>query len=915
MNSYGTPSLAIRAVKKVNQMKIGWVAPFDLDAAQTRIRVINIHRRLTSIGWDSKIINFENAINDFYDIVIVGKDFSQFAYDSIKTIKAKGSYIIADICEDLLDLNIPFYKDIIAISDKVVSASDYMATRLKIINPHTITIQDAIETDLALNCAYVDRPLKVVWFGYGGNQHLANKHRTLIESMGMQLVVISEWDDADIKWNRHTWVNEILNCDIAFIPQRIDQPSKSNNKCTQMMALGLPVVTTHHPAYESLIKDDCGYFFESDEELKTIFDLLKNKTMRWHIGTFGKTRCNEFTIPYITDQWINTFKEIQQKVDIIIATYNNLDYLKLTIESIKKCTTYPYEILVVDSGTDNSHEYCLKNDIPIIHSNERLTFSQANNIGIKSTKNHYICLLNNDVIVSYNWLQHLVAGTKHFDLVGPLSNCDKGWLHNYDIRVDDVDLIPAMKISDFKNIELLYSVNGMDQLFERQWVAFYCTLMRREIAENIGLLDEQYRNNSEDLDYSVRANLLGYKCGQNFNSFVFHFGGKTRKISENENNIQHHIENDESTLYHQKKYAKKTVVIWQGPSFVPWDHRSLESGGIGGSEVWTINLAIELDKLGYTVKVFNDCPNKRKYFGNIEYLHWTEFGDWNDMNYAHYFISSRSLEPFKLNLRAGEKHVMIHDMWVMLNSPEDIQLHTKVDKFFCLSTRHKEFFCDHHNINPERVLITSNGIDLTRFKTQEKDRYKVLYTSSPDRGLENLLNIWPKIKERVPKIHLHIYYGFDWIKDKQWVDMMFGLIKSLEDVHYHGKVNQFELADAFMTSSIFTAPNFFEETFFIGGLECMASGCVYLGSGYWGVLDTIKTAGCLIPIVNRMDCTTPDYHARFINEIESLIHNDNYFNRFQNLGYERVKRFTWENVALQWQDWFENKNWKTIQFD
>ena len=918
MNSYGTPSLAIRAVKKVNDLKIGWVAPFNLDAAQTRIRVINIHRRLTSIGWDSKIITFDDAINKYFDIVIVGKDFSQYAYESIQQIKLKGSYVIADICEDLIDLNIPYYKEIISISDKIISASEYMATRLKLINPNTITIQDAIETDLALNCAYVDRPLKVVWYGYGGNQNIVESNRSLIESIGMQLVTISEWDTANIKWNRNTWVNEILNCDIAFIPQRPDQPSKSNNKCTQMMALGLPVITTHHPAYEPLIDGGCGFIIENEDDLIRALELLKNSTIRWHIGVMGKTGCDKFTIPYITDQWINTFKELQQKVDIIIATYNNLPYLKLTIESIKQCTTYPYEIIVVDSGTDDTHEYCLENNIPIIHSNERLTFAQANNIGIKSTKNYYVCLLNNDVIVSYGWLNELVKGTEFFDLVGPLSNCDKGWLHNLDISVDGIDLVPAMKISDFENIESLYSVKGVNQGFERPWVAFYCTLMKREVLNNIGLLDETFHNNLEDTDYAMRANLLGYKCGQNYNSFVFHFGGKTRKVSEDENYNQHHIENDESILYYQKKYAKKTVVIWQGPSFVSWDQRNLELGGIGGSEVWTINLAIELDKIGYTVKVFNDCPNKRKYFGNIEYLHWTEFGNWNDMNYAHYFISSRSLEPFKLNLRAGEKCVVVHDIWLLLNSPDDIQYHTKVDKFFCLSTRHKEFFCDHHKIDPDRVLITSNGIDLKRFKTRnetEADRYKVVYTSSPDRGLENLLNIWPEIKKRIPQLHLHIYYGFDWISDKQWVDMMMNRINLLDNVVYHGKVNQYELAEAFISSRVFTAPNWFEETFKIGALECMASGCVYLGSAWWGVLDTVKEAGVLIPIENRMDCTTPNYHARFINELEELINNDVYFQRFQQKGYERVKRFTWENVALQWQDWFENKNWKTLQFD
>lgn len=384
MQSFGTPSIAIRAVKKVSKLKIAWVAPFDLNAAQTRIRVINIHRRLTSIGYDSKIIDFETALSNFYDIVVVGKDFSETAFNSIQKIKSNGSYVIADICEDLIDLNIPYYNEIISICNMVVSASEYLTTRLKKINPCTITIQDAIETDLALNCEYVDRPLKVVSVGYGGNSNLTDAFRYIIESCGMTLCNINEWMTADITWTRETWVSHVLSCDIAFIPQRKDQPSKSNNRCTQMMALGLPVITTHHPAYELLIKDDCGFFYDDkcdsdieerenslssvlkrplyDEEkiniqhdanLTNILNILKDKDVRQQIGQKGKAKCKDFTIPVIADLWINLFKQIEKKVDIIIPTKNNKEYLESCLFSmIKSNNITSLNALIIDNSDD-----------------------------------------------------------------------------------------------------------------------------------------------------------------------------------------------------------------------------------------------------------------------------------------------------------------------------------------------------------------------------------------------------------------------------------------------------------------------------------------------------------------------------------------------------------------------------------
>ena len=914
MQSYGTPSIAIRAVKKVNPMKIGWVSPWDLNAAQTRIRVINIHRRLISIGYDSKVISFEDAINNNFDVVIVGKDFSEYAYSSILTIK-KESYVVCDVCEDLIDLNIPYYQEIIAASHKVISASDYLTERLKKINPNTETIYDAIETDLRLNCSYKNTKLKVVYLGYFGNSYLAENHRPLIEECGMELVKITE-KDYDVKWERETWVSEILKCDIALIPQRSDQPSKSNNKCTQMMALGLPVIVSHHPAYTSLIRDnENGFYFKTVDDLWRILNFLKNDNNRFNIGQQGKRKCNIYTIPSITDQWIDKFLQIQKKVDIIITTYNNLEYLKVTLESIKQCTTYPYEILVIDSGNDDTHQYCLDNDIQIIRSVSRLTFAEANNLGIKTTRNHYICLLNNDVVVTHGWLDELVKGTEKYSIVGPLSNCDKGWLHDLDYTIDGVDLIPGMKINDFKDITQLYTIKGMNEYVVREWIAFYCVLMERSVIDKVGILDQGFKNNAEDVDFGKRIWLNGLTVGQNYNSYVFHFGGKTRKVSESENYMIHHQEDSESSSYLTQKYEKETVVIWQGPSFVPWDQRNLKLGNIGGSEVWTINLSMELDKLGYRVIVFNDCSNMRKFFGNIEYIHWTEFGIWNNMNYMDYFISSRSVEPFKLNLHTKNKYCFIHDIFIMLNSPSDIQYHNRVNKFFCLSTAHRDFVCKHHKIDNNRILIGSNGIDFNRFQNIDegkRDRYKIIYSSSPDRGLENLLNIWPEIKKRIPEIHLHVYYGFDWIKDKAWSENMMNRMKKL-DVVYHGKVNQYELAEAFMTSRVFAAPNFFEETFFIGGLEAMASGCVFLGSGFWGILDTIKEGGVLIPIENRMDCTLPSYHEKFINELDKLINDDEYFQQWQSKGFERVKRFSWENVAKQWDHFFKTGEWNVIQ--
>lgn len=916
MNSYGTPSIGIRAVKRVNDLKIGWVCDWNLDAAQTRIRVINIHRRLRSIGWDSNIITIEEALNNHYDYVIVGKEFSKKYESFFLQIKHK-STIICDLCEDLFDLDIPYYEWIIRNSDAVITASDKLTEKVKKINYCAFTIEDAVETDINLNCAYQDRNnLRAVFIGYGGSSKHLNRLKPLLQERNIELVEIHEWDTATIKWDRNTWWQHALACDFAIVPlpTKKKQICKSNNRVSQLQALGLPVIAGRLPSYRPLIKNgETGFFADTKAEWLTAIDHMKNVEIRKAIGIAGKASARVYQIPNMADKWINIFNKFQDYCDILIPSYNNDKYLKHTLNTIKETTEFPYRVTVIDSSDKTTLD---DNDYyKFIHSQERLSFAVANNQLLKSTHGKYVCFLNNDITPSKGWLKCLIDSP--FDIVGPLSNCDKGWLNNIEIKVKDVVLHPNMQIEDFDHKEI-YDVKGHYNLIERDWIAFYCVVTKRSVVDSVGELDPNYVNNSEDVDWCERARRMGYSIGQNYKSYVFHYGGKTRKVSEIEDQEKHQKEDKFSSDYFRYKFRAPTVVIWQGPSWKPWDDRNIELGGIAGSELWTIHMARQLDRLGYRVVVFNDCPNRFMSFGKIDYIHWTEFGSWNEYNYVDHFISSRSLEPFKLPiLRAKEKYCMVHDMWLMLNNSNDIIHHEKVDKFFCLSNAHIDFFSSHHNIAKDRILMTSNGVDLNKngeIVEGERNRYKIIYSSSPDRGLENLLNILPAIKERIPQIELHVFYGFDFFPEskRSYVKMMLDKMESL-GVHYHGKVDQNRLAMEMKTSRVFAAPNWFEETFCVGALDAMSAGCVYLGSNYWGLRDTVKDGGVLIDVEDRMDCTKKSYQNKFMNELQRLVVDDTYFYAWQQKGFNRVKRFGWESVAAQWDKYFKNKVWEEIQ--
>jgi len=143
MNSYGTPSIGIRALKPASNYKIGWIAPENWEAAQTRIRVLNVHRVLKSWGYDSKLVNYPEIINQNYDVAIIGKGFDEHHYKNVKMLKQCQKVVFCDLCEDLIGW--PWVNEILQLCDRVICCSYKLEEKVKTVNQNTTVIEDAFE--------------------------------------------------------------------------------------------------------------------------------------------------------------------------------------------------------------------------------------------------------------------------------------------------------------------------------------------------------------------------------------------------------------------------------------------------------------------------------------------------------------------------------------------------------------------------------------------------------------------------------------------------------------------------------------------------------------------------------------------------------------------------------------------------
>jgi len=568
--------------------------------------------------------------------------------------------------------------------------------------------------------------------------------------------------------------------------------------------------------------------------------------------------------------------------------------------------------------------------IVILKPKKSLNFSESINAGIRNSKNNKIFIANDDIILSKKTVERLADKCDENTICGPDSNCNVGWITDQPYTVKGVRLLPAMLPNQVEEIiEDIYNIVPTNDKIPKyvDWLAFFATMIHRKTIEDVGLLDENFIYDKEDLDFCVRAKEKGKKFLYCLNSYCFHFGGVSRKVKHKELGMKHLEDNSKNETYFQEKYKldKKIIGFYCSNAWEYWDESSLNGTiqnnkpkGIGGSETQIILLSRELTKLGYRVKIFNKCREQHydREGYDVEYISFNKFGEYSKKIHYDYFISSRYLDCFDVPFSSSRNFAMVHDIFLIMGErhKHDVKK-DRIEKYFCLSHKHKQFVHEYHDIPLSQIVITSNGLDFTRFdKKVEKNRYQMIYSSSPDRGLELLLSLFPKVKALVPEAKLDVYYGFENFQDQEYIKKIMGIIDNTAGVTYHGRVGQDELAKAFLQSTVWAYTSGFQETFCITALESMASKCVPVTSEFWGLIDTIKDGGIMLPMNNDPNTVfTSQYQDRWISECVKLLKDDEYLKEWQVKGFKRVKRFTWYNVAKQWDDFFKGHNWDEIQ--
>ncbi|MCR5260808.1 MAG: glycosyltransferase family 2 protein [Candidatus Gastranaerophilales bacterium] len=235
-------------------------------------------------------------------------------------------------------------------------------------------------------------------------------------------------------------------------------------------------------------------------------------------------------------------------VSVIIVNWNSGKYLQETIESLfEKNTDLTYETIIVDNCSNKDEESYLYleevlkyDNVTVIKSEENLGFSKANNVGMETAKGRNFLILNPDIIFKDNCLKTLCDYLDNNDkagMTGPKilninnefqQNCIKGRPYPKDTLFHIIGLAKAFPNKEYFNG---YAMHHIDKTkIQECWALSGCCMMvKRELYDKIGGIDEQFFMYQEETDWGIRCKDAGYSVVYNPNSTVIHYGGVTTK--------------------------------------------------------------------------------------------------------------------------------------------------------------------------------------------------------------------------------------------------------------------------------------------------------------------------------------------------------------------------------------------------
>ena len=357
-------------------------------------------------------------------------------------------------------------------------------------------------------------------------------------------------------------------------------------------------------------------------------------------------------------------------------------------------------------------------------------------------------------------------------------------------------------------------------------------------------------------------------------------------------------------LYPPKEWDKSEITIYCGPQFTVWGPKTLsepKGSFVGGSEEAVILLSKELASLGWKVTVYADPGDQQGEHDGVVYKPFYHFNQKDNFNILIYW---RAISYTDMKCEAKKTYIWCHDVQNPLDwTTERVDRLTKI---ICLSGAPRKQL---PNIPDEKFFISSNGFtELTDEKPKNNPKWCV-YTSSYDRGLQNLLEVWPDVVKEVPDAQLHIAYGWQLFKNfyktnperMAWLRKMEELMTAKGITHYE-RLPQPELEKLIKKCGLWTYPSHFYEINCISAIKAQAFGAVPIVTDFAALKETVQYGTKIEGEIYENVALAPETKEKYKKELIRALGDEKWQAEQRGKMTLWAKKYEWPKIAGEWNE-------------
>lgn len=287
------------------------------------------------------------------------------------------------------------------------------------------------------------------------------------------------------------------------------------------------------------------------------------------------------------------------------------------------------------------------------------------------------------------------------------------------------------------------------------------------------------------------------------------------------------------------------IVLYAGYYSPPYSPETLNESGLGGTEQCIIYLAKTIKQSHPKWDVFVVGGVVYGDYDGVKYRPTQDFK--NEVSYVDIIISASYIHYIKEfeDIEYRESIFWVHNTdyftwWngQNLDNHRELLLDPKLKTIICLTEWHKTEFIKQFPETQSKIQVIGNGVDISKFKSTDKNLDQYIYTSHCERGLYKVIEDWPSILEENPNSQLKIStpeYGLEYynIYFKELVD-------NLENVEFLGTLPQQQLYQLMAESTYWYYPSSYEETFCITALEMLGHKVQPITWEWGGLKETLN---------------------------------------------------------------------------